>query len=134
MLFEPKHEALEPSGIGAHECLLSIQKDGTVMIPVDNFQGIQAKLDKGVEIGVVSVVRVDDKESECGNVSVDGEETGGEAVVGTKCDRMEAIMSGLDFDHDYLSEMEVGRVKEVLSDFQDVFARSWDVQSWYSIT
>ena len=47
LLFEPPHEALEPLGLGTQESLVTIHSDGMVLIPVQNFQGIPARLEKG---------------------------------------------------------------------------------------
>ena len=53
MLFEPKRELLGPLGIDAYESVISLRSDGTVLIPLENYQGIPVKLEEGVELGTV---------------------------------------------------------------------------------
>ena len=52
MLFEPKHGALDPLGLTTQEALVSVLADGSVLIPIQNFQGVPVKLDEGLELGV----------------------------------------------------------------------------------
>ena len=52
LLFEPRHEALEPLGLSAHESLVTVS-DGIALIPLQNFQGVSVKLDKGTPLGMV---------------------------------------------------------------------------------
>ena len=49
-MLEPRHELL---GIGAHESVISVRSDGTVLIPFENYQleGVPIRLEEGVELG-----------------------------------------------------------------------------------
>ena len=50
LLFEPP---LEPLGLGTQVTLATIHSDGMVLMPVHNFQGIPARLEKGAQLGAV---------------------------------------------------------------------------------
>ena len=52
LLFEPKHESLEPFGLSTQESIVTVHPDGMVLIPLQNFQGVPVRLEKGVEFGV----------------------------------------------------------------------------------
>ena len=52
MLFEPKHGTLDPLELSTQEALVSVHADGSVFIPIQNFQCIPVKLEEGLELGV----------------------------------------------------------------------------------
>ena len=52
LLFEPKHESLEPLGLSTQESIVTVHPDGMVLIPLQNFQGVPVRPEKGVELGV----------------------------------------------------------------------------------
>lgn len=51
-MFEPKHEYLEPLGLCTQESLITVHSDGSVLIPLQNFQGMSVRLEKETELGV----------------------------------------------------------------------------------
>ena len=52
LLFEPKHESLEPLGLSTRESIVTVHPNGMVLITLQNFQGVPVRLEKGVELGV----------------------------------------------------------------------------------
>ena len=52
LLFEHKHETLEHLGFCTQESLVTVHSDGSVLIPLQNFQGMPAWLEEGSELGV----------------------------------------------------------------------------------
>ena len=56
MLFEAKQEAFESLGVSVQDSLLSVKEGGVVLIPVQNFQGVSARFNRGMDLG--TVVRV----------------------------------------------------------------------------
>ena len=51
-MFEPKHESLEPLGLFTQESITKVHSGGSVLIPLQNFQGMPVRLEKGIELGV----------------------------------------------------------------------------------
>ena len=51
ILFEPNAEPLRALGLSAQESLLSVQKDGTVLIPLQNFKQNTVNIEAGFELG-----------------------------------------------------------------------------------
>ena len=45
-MYEPKSEVFDGLGLSVRECLLSVESDGTVVIPVDNFQSKSVVLEE----------------------------------------------------------------------------------------
>lgn len=56
MLFEPQCGLFEPPGLHSHESLVTVQKNGCVLVPVQNPDGATVQLDKGLDVGVVQCV------------------------------------------------------------------------------
>lgn len=56
VLFEPQAGLFEPLGLHSHESLLTVQENGCVLVSVQNPGGATVRLDKGLNIGVVSCV------------------------------------------------------------------------------
>ena len=51
ILFEPNAEPLRALGLSAQESLLCVQKDGTVLIPLQNFKQNTVNIEAGFELG-----------------------------------------------------------------------------------
>ena len=51
--FEPIAESLRALGLSAHESLLCVQRDGTVLIPLQNFKQDTVDLEVGFKLGGV---------------------------------------------------------------------------------
>ena len=127
ILFEPKHEVLKGFGVSMQESLLSTRGDGTVLIPIENFQVLPAKLAKGIDIGVASVITLDS--SVAHYMKPHRVESHGEnstcCVVETDGKRFKTICSELKLEGSgYLTASETDIAKTVLSSYQDVFALS----------
>ena len=75
-------------GVSVRESLLNVKEDGTVSIPVDNFQCLCARLKSGMELGKVQRVYVKDCEEdmsrsiECKSVDVVEESSGSVCATG----------------------------------------------------
>ena len=72
LLFEPEHKVLETLGVSAIESLISVDSSGITLIPLQNYQGVCVKLDKGTELGwaamsnaVCARVSTGDDDPEC---------------------------------------------------------------------
>ena len=59
LLFEPCHNLLAPLGVSAHESVLSRCGDHTVLVPMENHQGVTVHLEPGTQLGVVKPVQVE---------------------------------------------------------------------------
>ena len=59
LLFEPCHNLLAPLGVSAQESVLSRCDDHTVLVPMENHQGVTVHLDPGTQLGVVKSVQVE---------------------------------------------------------------------------
>ena len=53
VLFEPNAESLRALGLSAQESLLCVQRDGTVLIPLQNFKQDTVDLEVGFKLGGV---------------------------------------------------------------------------------
>ena len=143
LLFEPRHNALEPLGIGSHESLVTVLDDGCMMVPIQNYQGTSAFLEAGMEVGCA--VSVGDVSEVGGAVSVgDVNEVGCTSGVSgmsevdcrdvevTRCARVDAIvrtpertknlLDSLELPCEKLPDDQSQQLTELLSDYSDVFA------------
>ena len=119
-LFEPRGEVFDCLGVSVRECLLTVGSDGTVTIPVDNFQSRPVRLECGLDVGVLrSVV---DERSKCFGIQEKIPGSGSCGVVKAGNDRLDTIFDELSLGGS-LSE-EALKLKELLSDYGDVFALS----------
>ena len=55
LVFEPRRESLKPLGLFTQESLIDVHADGSVLIPLQNFQGMPVRLEKGIKLGVARV-------------------------------------------------------------------------------
>ncbi len=53
-------------GLGIHESLITVDDEGCVLVPVQNYDGVSVHLEEGMEVGTVSCV---EKVIDIGNVS-----------------------------------------------------------------
>ena len=53
-LFQPEPRTLQELGVWTQKSLISVQTDGRTLIPVQNFQGMPLKFDKGIQLGIAS--------------------------------------------------------------------------------
>ncbi len=55
MLFEPNHEVLSLLGLNVEEAVVSASEKGDVWVPIENYQGVPAHLEAGVQLGTVRI-------------------------------------------------------------------------------
>ena len=53
LLFEPEHAALEPLGVNAYESVVGVDENGEVWLPIENYQGVTARLEAGMHLGTI---------------------------------------------------------------------------------
>ena len=125
-LFEPRHEALEPLGLCAHESLMTVS-DGIALIPLQNFQGVSVKLDKGTPLGMVQPCK-----PLCQDLAQPGEgpslpdSLGGGLCAHVKAlpntpERYQRLLEALELPEE-LGNDEMKQLKELLRESADVFA------------
>ena len=126
VLFEPRHEALEPLGLNAQESLVTVS-DGIALIPLKNYQGVSVKLDEGTPLGMVQqcepVCQVLTEPRE--RPSLSGSQSGGlcahvKALPNTP-ERYQRLLEALELP-DQLGDDELKQLKELLRESADVFA------------
>ena len=59
--FQPRHKSLEPLGLFTQESLIVVHADDSVLIPLQTFQGMPVRLEKGIELGVARVYDLPDQ-------------------------------------------------------------------------
>ena len=98
---------------------MNVESDGTVTIPVDNFQSRPVRIESSVDVGVLrSVV---DGRSKRFCVQENIQESGSCGVLEAGNDRLNTIFDELSLSGGDSSE-EAVKLKELLSDFGDVLA------------
>ena len=151
LLFEPRHHALEPLGLGSHESLVTVLDDGCMLVPVHNYQGTSAFLEAGMEVGSARCMEVGCALGGCdmsevggalsvGEVSEVGRtlSAGGVREVGyrevevTQCAHVDAIVCSPERSRRLLESLELPSEKlrggqsqqltELLTDYSDAFA------------
>ena len=128
LLFEPKHETLEPLGLCTQESLVTVHPDGSVLIPLQNFQGMPVWLEEGSELGVARACDLPDQVSFDMSQTVDSELphdhsrcASVKALVNSP-ERLQRLLKVLDMPVDKLNPVELEKLKEVLAESTDVFA------------
>ena len=131
LLFQPSQEVLRPLGVCVEESLISPPDDGTtVWVPVENYQGMSVHLEAGSELGVVTSLTEAVVPCEAGGVAPAGPEGDDrdtsfmapvKALENTP-ERVEKVIQSLDLSTDDLSPEEVIQLRELISEFADVFA------------
>ena len=128
LLFEPKHETLEPLGLCTQESIVTVHPDGSVLIPLQNFQGVPVWLEGGSELGVARACDLPDQVSLDISQTVDSELphdhsrcASVKALVNSP-ERLQRLLKVLDMPIDKLNPVELEKLKEVLAESTDVFA------------
>ena len=128
LLFEPKHETLEPLGLCTQESIVTVHPDGSVLIPLQNFQGVPVWLEEGSELGVARACDLPDQVSLDISQTVDSELphdhsrcASVKALVNSP-ERLQRLLKVLDMPIDKLNPVELEKLKEVLAESTDVFA------------
>lgn len=122
VLFEPCHEILEPLGLNVMESLVSME-DNEIVLPVENHQGNTVYVSTGVQLGTVRNTDVDATEL----VEVSEGPVACNASVQAKitsCERAEKLPQLLCLPLVKLSPEENIQLKELVTEFNDVFALS----------
>ena len=148
-LFEPQHEVLESLGLCAQEALISVQPDGTVLIPMHNYHGTSVSIDAGTPLGTVRPISVDEvvPVEECIvtaddvgpalNVDMSLSQSGdsqpdelldtdtAESTAQTtppSAERIRKIQEMLNLPEMMLTEEEQAQLTELIVEFNDIFA------------
>ncbi len=117
VLFEPCHSTFNDLGVDVQEALLSVGSDGSVTVPVSNFQGMSVKLEDNIIIGKVvklSSLKGLEKDSVGSINEVRADPTA------EKGDRLESIWEEVRENMGECNEPDA--VKKLLGDFVDCFA------------
>lgn len=129
LLFQPSQQTLQPLGVCMEESLISPPEgDNTVWVPVENYQGVPVHLEAGSELGVVTPLREAVVPCEAIDIPLVGEnhqDTSFNAPVkalDNTPERSEKVIKALELSTDKLSSEEVVQLRDVLSEFADVFA------------
>ena len=133
VLFEPYHGMLDSLGVCTHESLVHRSDDGTILIPVQNYQGVAVHLEADAVLGGVRPL-----ESDCRVLSlnealrspplVSGDctcpDNGGAAVrtVFPRSGRVVEILNGLSLPATNLSSDQISQLESLVDEFSDVFA------------
>ena len=56
VLFEPKGDVLESCGLCSHEAMVSVCEDGSMCVPIQNYDGVSVQVEEGVNIGIIRSV------------------------------------------------------------------------------
>ena len=129
LLFQPSQQTLQPLGVCMEESLISPPEgDNTVWVPVENYQGVPVHLEAGSELGVVTPLTEAVVSCEAIDIPLVGEDhqdTSFNAPVKAldntpEC--CEKVIKALELSTDKLSSEEVVQLRDVLSEFADVFA------------
>ena len=123
LIFEPELRVLESSGLSTPDSLLAVTDRGTVLIPVQNYQGTYVKLREGAVLGVVEpfptargpqFLQATLCESACcAKITAEGPDAD---------ERNIRLLDALGFSQGDLTAEEFGELKSLLCEFSDVFA------------
>ena len=123
MLFEPKHDLLAPLGVNASECVVTVTEDGEVLLPVNNYQGITAHMEAGMQLGTVRSVEI---VTSTGEILTESSKTtsSNAPLKAVECTpgRIEQVCAELNLPLDTLSPSEATELKALVTEFSDVFA------------
>ena len=121
VLFEPDSHSLQMHGLGALESLVSVNKQGNVLIPVENYHQREVHIDRGTLLGRAEVLP-----GECqGTVAVDlPEDEAYVAVVHSDtASRKQTLLEAVKWSSS-VTPAELAKLKTVVADYNDVFALS----------
>lgn len=127
LLFQPSQQTLQPLGVCMEESLISPPEgDNTVWVPVENYQGVPVHLEAGSELGVVTQLTEAVVPCEAIDIPLVGDHQDISFNAPVKAldntpERCEKVIKALELDNK-LSSKEVVRLRDVLSEFADVFA------------
>ena len=128
LLFEPESKKLESLGVSALESLVSIDRDGHMLIPIHNYQGVCVKLSEGTQLGAVRVCKIPKEvKVESDTLSVKEVQEGVCAhvsVAGDNSERFDELFKTLDLPETKLTFAEMTELKGLLKESTDVFALS----------
>ena len=135
VLFEPCHGMLDSLGVCTHESLVHRSDDGTILVPVQNYQGVAVHLEAGAVLGGVRPL-----ESDCNVLSLDEAlcsppiasdscacpDSGSAAVraVFPPPSRVAEILNALALPVTKLSRDQTSQLRSLVDEFSDVFALS----------
>ena len=117
LLFEPVNDHLESKGLYSHESLVTIDRDGCMLVPMVNVHGAATRLIEGMEIGYaqpLDVAKTVTPKSQCALVET-------KAITQTS-ERLSELKRVLGVDHVTLSEEQRVQLTELITNYSDVFA------------
>ena len=134
-LFEPHHDALGTLRVRAQESLLHKRDDGTLLVPVQNYQGMAVHMEAGALLGEIRSLEHDHKVLTLDEAlhlpSLAKDENGSvtscnapvQAVFNIP-DRIDQIVDALSLPVTKLSSDQAVQLKALVAEFPDVFALS----------
>ena len=134
-LFEPRHETLSALGVCAQESLVHKREDDTILVPVQNYQGIAVHIEAGALLGEArpldsdhGVLTLDEAVrlpplANDENVSASSRNASMQVAFNTP-DRISQIVDALLLPITKLSNDQVTQLKSLVAEFPDVFALS----------
>ena len=134
-LFEPHHDALGTLGVCAQESLLHKRDDGTLLVPVQNYQGMAVHMEAGALLGEIRSLEHDHKVLTLDEAlhlpSLAKDENGSATSCNTPVqavfnipDRIDQIVDALSLPVTKLSSDQAVQLKALVAEFPDVFALS----------
>ena len=129
LLFAPNHDQLGPLGVSVQEAVLA-KHDGTVLLPMENYQGKTVHLEAGTHLGVAVPIRAESGIGAADHLPPGGSGKPGVAtsevaqveateITPERCTHVRAALKLSDTD---LPPDEVGMVRGLVCEFADVFA------------
>ena len=123
VLFEPESKSLESLGVSALESLVCVDRDGHMLIPIHNYQGVCVKLSERMQLGAVRACKIPDlvkevplpnemEKSTCARVSIDNDNP----------ERFHKLLKALDLPESKYSPEEMTKLKGLLKESTDIFA------------
>ena len=115
---------LEPLGVSTLEAVVTCE-NGSVCVPIDNFQGITAYLEDGLSLGTIHTIK-SVKQWNSDNVEPPELPVGVVASVESanplSNDRISQLLLLLNVNFGKLSEVEAQKLKDLVIEYHDVFA------------
>ena len=126
LIFQPDHAFLQKLGLKTPDALFKQQPEGTLLIPVENQDGVSTRLEAGACIGIASALTDFELESEAvespehNTSAVDFGFVNSTNVVNSE--RVEAVYAALGLEKGELTDAQFGQLKQLVRDNVDVFA------------
>ena len=122
LLFEPEHAALEPLGVNAYESVVGVDENGELWLPIENYQGVTARLEAGMHLGTIRETTVVTTSQSLSESTSSKSLINPVAAISCTPARVERLCSELEFPLEHLSSDENSQLRALITDFTDIFA------------